>query len=68
MILRDRILAGLLDIYIPQGLGFESASSITSNTQQCFVNQFADDALEALAIKNEVKFLTKSIVPLLRVE
>lgn len=32
------------------------------------MNQYADDALEALVMKNEVKFLTKSVVPLLHVE
>lgn len=32
------------------------------------MNQYADDALEALVMKNELKFLTKSVVPLLQVE
>lgn len=32
------------------------------------MNQYADDALEALVMKNEIKFLTNSVVPLLQVE
>ncbi len=32
------------------------------------MNQYADDALEALVMKNEIKFLTNTVVPLLQVE
>lgn len=35
---------------------------------QCLVNQFADDVLEELAMKNDIKYLAQSIIPLMKVE
>lgn len=70
MVIRDRVLAGILDIYIHQGQNFESNMSgvSTQSQQQCFINQYADDALETLVLKSEVNFITNSLSPLLRVE
>lgn len=34
----------------------------------CYVNQYVDDVFEILLLKNEVRFMTQSVVPLLRLE
>ncbi len=47
MLLRDKLLGSLLEIYT-----FDVASS------QCYVNQAVDDILESLVMKNEIKFLS----------
>jgi hypothetical protein len=62
MLLRDKILAQMLEIYVPSMRPSEGSSA------QCLVNSLADDVLEALAMKSEVKFLTNSVAPLLKVE
>ena len=64
MLLRDKILAQLLELYVPS----MNAGASDSAATQCFVNQQADDVLEALVMKNDVKFLTQSVAPLLKVE
>ncbi len=61
MMLRDKVLASILEIYT-----FDLSAA--SSSSQCFVNQAVDEILEALVMKNEIRFLTQSIVPLLKVE
>ena len=63
MMIRDKLLSKLLEIYIGGGQqGFET------NTSSCYVNQYVDDVVEALLLKSEIRFLSKSVIPLLRVE
>lgn len=54
----------MLEIYLPS-MGDKQCDGPSS---QSVVNQLADDVLEALAMKNEIRFLTTSIAPLLKVE
>lgn len=53
MLLRDKLLSQLMEIYIGGGVsGFES------NVSSCYVNQYVDDVLEHLLLKNEVRYMT----------
>lgn len=60
--MRDRILHNVLEVYVP------NAAEGNQSTQQCHINQCAEDVLEALVMKNDFKFLTQSVGPLLKVE
>ena len=62
--MRDRILSSVLEVYVPSADGNEGNQS----SQQCHINQLAEDVLEALVMKNDFKFLTHSVGPLLKVE
>ncbi len=64
ILIRDKILTQLLEIYVGAG----SASGFESNVSSCYVNQFVDDVLEILLLKNDIRFMCQSIIPLLRVE
>lgn len=54
MLIRDKLVAQVLDLYIPS---LPQESHMLSQPQ-CLVNPFAEEVLEALAMKNDIKFLT----------
>lgn len=51
MLIRDKVLAQMLELYVP------SMPDPHGTSVQSFVNQFADNVLEALVMKNDVRFL-----------
>lgn len=66
MLLRDKVLAQLLEVYCLTPSS--SSSDQKQQPPQHFVNQGVDSCLEALVLSNDLRFLTQSVVPLLRVE
>lgn len=64
MLIRDKLIAQVLDLYIPS---LPQESHLLSQPH-CLVNPFADDVLEALVMKNDIKYLSQSVIPLMRVE
>lgn len=64
MLIRDKLISQVLDLYIPS---LPQESHLISQPH-CLVNPFADDVLDALAMKNDIKFLSQSVIPLMRVE
>ena len=64
MLLRDKLLGQLLEIYV-HSINPDTSSMSQS---QCLVNQPADDLLEILLMKNDMKYMLQSVAPLLKVE
>jgi hypothetical protein len=59
LLLREKLLGQVLDVYVASMTVSASGSSVS------LVNQSADDVLEALVLKSDIRFLVQSVAPLL---